>query len=108
MPRLDGSHEIIAHRGFSARAPENTLSAMDAAISAGADALEWDVQVAACGTPVLFHDSHLGRTSNGVGPLRRRVMCRSMSVGLRSVSFGAQLPLLIACGGGETHAKERA
>lgn len=74
MPRLDGSHEIIAHRGFSARAPENTLAAMEAAISAGADALEWDVQVAACGTPVLFHDSHLGRTSNGVGPLRRRVM----------------------------------
>jgi glycerophosphoryl diester phosphodiesterase len=74
MPRLDGSHEIIAHRGFSARAPENTLAAMDAAISAGADAVEWDVQVAACGTPVLFHDSHLGRTSDGVGPVRRRAM----------------------------------
>jgi glycerophosphoryl diester phosphodiesterase len=74
MPRLDGSHEIIAHRGFSARAPENTLAAMEAAISAGADALEWDVQVAACGTPVLFHDTLLGRTSNGVGPLRRRAL----------------------------------
>jgi glycerophosphoryl diester phosphodiesterase len=72
MPRLDGSHEIVAHRGFSARAPENTLASMEAAISAGADAVEWDVQVAACGTPVLFHDSHLGRTSNGVGPVRRR------------------------------------
>jgi glycerophosphoryl diester phosphodiesterase len=36
--------------------------------------VEWDVQVAACGTPVLFHDSHLGRTSNGVGPLRRRAL----------------------------------
>jgi glycerophosphoryl diester phosphodiesterase len=72
MTRLDGSHEIIAHRGFSARAPENTLAAMRAAIDAGTDAVEWDVQIAACGTPVLFHDDNLGRTSDGVGPLRRR------------------------------------
>jgi glycerophosphoryl diester phosphodiesterase len=74
MTRLDGSHEIVAHRGFSARAPENTLAAMRAALDAGAEAVEWDVQIAACGTPVLFHDSHLGRTSDGVGPLRRRTV----------------------------------
>jgi glycerophosphoryl diester phosphodiesterase len=74
MPRPDGSHEIIAHRGFSARAPENTLAALEAALLAGADAVEWDVQVASCGTPVLFHDAHLGRTSNGVGPIRRRTL----------------------------------
>jgi len=64
--------EIIAHRGYSARAPENTLAALDAALAAGADAVEFDVQVAACGTPVLFHDPMLGRTTNGVGPLSRR------------------------------------
>lgn len=64
--------EIIAHRGFSARAPENTLAAMEAAISAGADAVEFDLHTAACGTPVLFHDTMLSRTTNGVGPLRRR------------------------------------
>jgi len=70
----NGSYEIIAHRGYSARAPENTLAAMEAAIGAGADAVEWDVHVASCGTPVLFHDTHLGRTTNGVGPLRRRTL----------------------------------
>ena len=64
--------EIIAHRGFSAVAPENTLSAVRRALEAGADAVEWDLQTASCGTPVLFHDAHLGRTSNGVGPVRRR------------------------------------
>jgi glycerophosphoryl diester phosphodiesterase len=64
--------QIIAHRGFSARAPENTLAALDAAVAAGSDAVEFDVQTAACGTPVLFHDPMLGRTTNGVGPLRRR------------------------------------
>lgn len=68
--------EIIAHRGYSARAPENTLAAVEAALQAGADAIEWDVHVAACGTPVLFHDVALGRTSNGVGPVRRRTLAQ--------------------------------
>jgi len=66
------SPEIIAHRGFGARAPENTLSALEAALETGVEAVEIDIQTAACGTPVLFHDSMLGRTTNGVGPLRRR------------------------------------
>lgn len=66
--------EVIAHRGFSARAPENTLSALEAAVKAGADAVEFDVSTAACGTPVLFHDPMLSRTTNGVGPLRRRTL----------------------------------
>jgi glycerophosphoryl diester phosphodiesterase len=64
--------EIIAHRGFSAIAPENTLAALRAALDAGAQAVEFDLQTAACGTPVLFHDEMLGRTTNGVGPLKRR------------------------------------
>ena len=66
------SPEIIAHRGFSAQAPENTLSAMEAALVTGVESVEFDLQTAACGTPVLFHDPMLGRTTNGVGPLRRR------------------------------------
>ncbi len=66
--------EIIAHRGYSARAPENTLAALEAAIETGADAVEFDLHTAACGTPVLFHDAMLSRTSNGVGPLRRRTL----------------------------------
>lgn len=64
--------EIIAHRGYSAKAPENTLVALEAAVAAGADAVEFDVHTAACGTPVLFHDPMLSRTTNGVGPVRRR------------------------------------
>jgi glycerophosphoryl diester phosphodiesterase len=66
--------EIIAHRGYSTRAPENTLAAVEIAIHAGADAIEWDVHVAACGTPVLFHDVNLSRTSNGVGPIRSHTL----------------------------------
>ena len=62
-----GRIEIIAHRGYSARAPENTVASVRAALTAGATAVEWDLQVSASGTPYLFHDDSLDRTTNGVG-----------------------------------------
>lgn len=61
--------EIIAHRGYSARAPENTLAALQAAVDAQADAVEFDLHVTADGEPVLFHDFTLERTSTGRGRL---------------------------------------
>lgn len=64
--------EIIAHRGFSARAPENTLASIRAGLEAGADAVEWDMHVAACGTAVLIHDETLDRTTDGSGPVAER------------------------------------
>ncbi|MDZ7780188.1 MAG: glycerophosphodiester phosphodiesterase [Gemmatimonadota bacterium] len=69
-----GRAEIIAHRGFSARAPENTLAALSAAIEAGADAVEFDLQVTRDGVPVLFHDDSLDRTTDGTGTLADRSM----------------------------------
>lgn len=66
--------EIIAHRGYSAAAPENTLAALRAALEAGADAVEFDVRTAGDGTPVLFHDATLGRTSTGEGPVASRTL----------------------------------
>ncbi len=59
--------EIIAHRGYSAIAPENTLSAFNAAIQHQADSIEFDVQLSADGIPVIIHDSTLDRTTNGTG-----------------------------------------
>jgi glycerophosphoryl diester phosphodiesterase len=67
---FSGPVEIIAHRGYSARAPENTMAAIETAIAAGADAIEFDLHVTADGVPVLFHDETLERTSDGSGPLR--------------------------------------
>jgi len=49
----------IAHRGFAGVAPENTLAAVEAAVGR-ADGVEVDVQPAADGTPVVFHDHRLG------------------------------------------------
>jgi glycerophosphoryl diester phosphodiesterase len=47
---------VIAHRGASGAAPENTLAAMDLARRQGADMIELDVQRTAGGTLVVFHD----------------------------------------------------
>lgn len=66
---MSRSVEIIAHRGYSARAPENTLAALRAAVDARADAVEFDLHVTADGEPVLFHDYTLERTSTGRGRL---------------------------------------
>jgi len=53
---------IIAHRGASSHAPENTLAAFQAATDAGADGVEFDVRLAADGVPVVIHDANLKRT----------------------------------------------
>ena len=61
--------EIIAHRGYSAHAPENTLAALRLAIEARAGAVEFDLHFTADREPVLFHDFTLERTSTGRGRL---------------------------------------
>ena len=55
--RLDDNVEIMAHRGSSAAAPENTLAAVRKAIEENADWVEIDVQETADGEVVVFHDS---------------------------------------------------
>ena len=54
---------LIAHRGYAARYPENTLPAVEAALRAGACYVEVDVQLSADGVPVLLHDANLERTA---------------------------------------------
>jgi glycerophosphoryl diester phosphodiesterase len=58
---------VIAHRGASAYAPENTLSAFVKAAQLGAKWVEFDVTLAACGEPIVFHDDTLERTTDGAG-----------------------------------------
>ncbi|PKQ73594.1 glycerophosphodiester phosphodiesterase [Aeromonas sobria] len=60
--------QIIAHRGASGLAPENTLKAMVKALELGAPAIEIDVQ-AADGELWVFHDRRLERCTNGKGVL---------------------------------------
>ena len=59
---------IVAHRGSSGRAPENTLHAMQLAIEEdGATGLELDLQRTADGTVIVLHDETVDRTTDGQG-----------------------------------------
>jgi glycerophosphoryl diester phosphodiesterase len=59
----------LAHRGASARAPENTLEAFRLAVESGAGGLELDVHLTRDGHVVVIHDSTLDRTTDGTGPV---------------------------------------
>jgi len=60
---------IVAHRGFSARFPENTMAAFFGALEAGAQMIELDVHLTRDGALIVTHDFELGRTSSGAGSL---------------------------------------
>lgn len=66
--------EIIAHRGYSSIAPENTLAAFLAAIEYHADSIEFDVQLSADGVPMVIHDSTLTRTTGIRGKVRKKTV----------------------------------
>ncbi len=54
---------LVAHRGYAAKFPENTLPALRGALRAGARWLECDVQLSADRVPVMLHDATLWRTA---------------------------------------------
>lgn len=58
---------VIAHRGASGVAPENTMAAFVRAVEMGADAIELDCQLSKDGQLVVFHDSTLVRTTGRSG-----------------------------------------
>lgn len=59
--------ECWGHRGASDAFPENTMASFDAAVRDGADGIETDVHITQDDVIVMFHDSVLGRTTNGSG-----------------------------------------
>ena len=73
-------HRVVAHRGASADAPENTLSALKLAIEHGAESVEIDVMISSDGIAFLHHDDKLDRCTNGTGYL-----CASSSTSLDSL-----------------------
>jgi glycerophosphoryl diester phosphodiesterase len=60
---------VIAHRGASAEAPENTLAAFRRALALKVDGIELDVQLTRDGVPVVFHDATLKRLTGSRGRL---------------------------------------
>jgi len=76
--------QVIAHRGASAYAPENTRAAFDLALAMGADALETDVRASCDGALVLCHDATVDRVSNGHGLVAALTLSE-----LQRLDFGA-------------------
>jgi glycerophosphoryl diester phosphodiesterase len=62
---------IIAHRGDTNVAPENTMAAFRVAINSGAEYIEVDVRLTRDGVPVVIHDGSLDRTTNGTGAVSK-------------------------------------
>lgn len=60
---------FIAHRGYTAAYPENTLIAIEAAQQAGAEYVEVDIQLSADHIPVLYHDRDLTRLCQQSGAI---------------------------------------
>ncbi len=63
---------LVAHRGGSALAPENTLPAFDLAATLGADAIETDVRLSRDGVVMVFHDEDTARLTGEPGAIEAR------------------------------------
>ena len=65
---------VIAHRGASLYAPENTITAFELAVKMGADAIELDTMLTADGIPIVIHDHSLRRTTDGSGDVSSKTV----------------------------------
>ena len=85
---------IVAHRGASAEAAENTLEAFDLAIALGAGAIEFDVRITADGHAVVMHDPDVDRTTDGTGLVRSLTLDTIRSLEIRTPAGPARVPTL--------------
>jgi glycerophosphoryl diester phosphodiesterase len=88
---------VIAHRGASSYAPENTLAAFDLALRMGARHLELDVHATSDGHVVVIHDDTVDRTTNGSGAVAAHTLAalRALDAGswFGSEFSGERIPL---------------
>lgn len=91
--------KIIAHRGASGYAPENTIAAFDRALELKADYLELDVQMSQDGELVVFHDISISRITNRAGKIKTMNLSslKKLNAGnyLDDSSQNQQIPTLI-------------
>ena len=92
------SPQIVAHRGASSLAPENTLPAFSKAMEDRADFLELDIHQSADGQIMVMHDSTVDRTTNGSGKIRdlTQAKIKQLEAGEKfsSVFKGTKVPTL--------------
>ena len=85
---------IVAHRGASGQAPENTLEAFRLAVEAGADAIELDVHLTSDGELAVIHDETLDRTTDRTGAVAELTMdeIRKADAGAAFAGPGGDFP----------------
>src|SRR5687768_5015599 len=71
---------VIAHRGASSYAPENTLAAFDLALHMTVHQIELDVHFSRDGHIVVIHDDTVDRTTNGSGPVASKTLAELRAV----------------------------
>lgn len=81
----------IAHRGYSALYPENTLLAFEKAIEAGCDGIEFDVHLTGDGEIVIIHDEDVARTTDGKGLVKDMTLAQLKELDAGS---GQRIPTL--------------
>lgn len=89
---------LLAHRGASAYAPENTLAAFQLAMQQGAHGVELDAKLSADGFIVVMHDASVDRTTNGHGRVNELPLAalRELDAGIRADAgyHGEKIPTL--------------
>lgn len=83
---------VVAHRGNSAYAPENTLESLRQGAELGADAIEFDVRLSRDGHAVVIHDPTLERTTSGEGSVAGASLAelRSLDAGFHFTTDGGR------------------
>jgi glycerophosphoryl diester phosphodiesterase len=85
LPATNHAFVVIAHRGNHTRAHENTLTALEHAIEAGADYAEIDVRKTADGHYVLMHDSRVDRMTDGHGLVAELTLAQVKTLSVRDL-----------------------
>ena len=89
------SVEIIGHRGFPFKAPENTKLSFEAALSAGADMLETDIRITGDGKLIISHDDSFARLSDFSGIIRNCSSTELKKIQLKGPGNTEDTPLLM-------------
>jgi glycerophosphoryl diester phosphodiesterase len=83
--------KIIAHKGASGHAPENTMAAFQLALDHRADGFELDVKLSKDGHVVVIHDSTVDRTTNGTGRVNQLTLTQLQAL---DAGNGERIPTL--------------
>ena len=90
---------LIAHRGAVRHYPENTLLSLKNAIMAGAEAVEFDIQLSADQVPVLVHDADLLRVSGHQGLVMEQSFADLKPISVHEPQRFGQRPHLLLLSG---------